>query len=470
MSTDTAQRGPDTSPHRDGFSHDRRRALLADTGTVALAAALMLVLGAAPAAARIKPDRRAERIGTERTSKGPFGDIPKGPLQIVISISQQRLYLYSDGTLVADVPVATGVPGHLTPLGVFSIIDKDRYHHSNLYSNAPMPYMQRITWSGVALHEGPGVGRPASHGCIRMPHDFAARLWMLTRRGERVVIARNALKPVDFADPHLFVHKEPPADPIAAAPAAPSVKTAASLNAAKTDDAAAPLAGGLKADPLTLEPVVEKVPVAAATNSTALSAVAPSDQPGTVETSTSGAAGPAAVTHEPTSGSDPVRPAPTPKPGSAAKAPISVFISRKEGKIYVRQHFTALFDAPITIEHPEQPLGTHVFTALDYRDDGTTFRWNVMSLPPDRARAMRVAEEPRFVASMRGRRRKQVEPVAAETPAAPSPAEALARIDIPPDVVERISEMMVPGSSIIVSDHDLGPETGEGTDFIVVTR
>ena len=109
---------------------------------------------------------------------------------------------------IADSPVATGVPQLPTPTGVFSVIQKQVFHRSNIYSNAPMPFMERITWSGVALHEGENIGHPASHGCIRMPHDFAARLYELTRLGVRVVIARPELKPAAFADPHLFVHKE----------------------------------------------------------------------------------------------------------------------------------------------------------------------------------------------------------------------------------------------------------------------
>ena len=83
---------------------------------------------------------------------------PTGPLQIVVSIANQHVTLYHDGASVAQAPVSTGVPGHPTPMGVFSIIEKDRYHHSNIYSNAPMPFMDRITWSGVALHEGVAAG------------------------------------------------------------------------------------------------------------------------------------------------------------------------------------------------------------------------------------------------------------------------------------------------------------------------
>ncbi len=123
------------------------------------------------------------RKDTGKVSKDPFGNIPKGPLQIFVSIDQQKLHLYSDGMHVADTSVATGVPSLPTPLGVFSVIQKQVFHRSNIYSNAPMPFMQRITWSGVALHEGESIGHRASHGCIRMPHDFAVRLYHLTKLG-----------------------------------------------------------------------------------------------------------------------------------------------------------------------------------------------------------------------------------------------------------------------------------------------
>ena len=170
-------------------------------GYVAAASlALAMTLAASPAAARHKMRHEPERGETERVNREPFGDIPKGQLQIFVSINQQKLHLYSDGVHVADCSVATGVPSLPTPLGVFSVIQKQRFHRSNIYSNAPMPFMQRITWSGVALHEGENIGHPASHGCIRMPRDFAARLWSVTRIGVRVIVARNELKPVPFAD------------------------------------------------------------------------------------------------------------------------------------------------------------------------------------------------------------------------------------------------------------------------------
>ena len=219
-----------------------RQILLGNICVVALGLALG---GSSPAQAKSMAKHRSESIETEHVSKLPFGDIPKGPLQIFISIDQQKLHFYSGGVHVADELVATGVPGHLTPLGVFSVIARDRLHHSNLYNNAPMPYMERITWSGVALHEGPGVGHQASHGCIRMPHEFAARLWQLPTMGMRVVIARPELRPTDFADARLFVHKQKTPTPVSqlqtfktALTIDPSTKTDAidSPAAAKRDD------------------------------------------------------------------------------------------------------------------------------------------------------------------------------------------------------------------------------------------
>jgi len=97
--------------------------------------------------------------------------LPKGPLQIIISIADQRASLFDNGTLIARSSVSTGMEGHPTPLGVFSVISKQRWHRSNIYRAAPMPYMQRITWSGIALHAGVVPGHPASHGCIRLKND-----------------------------------------------------------------------------------------------------------------------------------------------------------------------------------------------------------------------------------------------------------------------------------------------------------
>src|SRR5262245_12902177 len=134
-------------------------------------------------------------------------DAPEGPLQIIISIQEQRISVYDNGLLIAHSSVSTGTRNHPTPLGVFSVISKKRWHRSNIYSAAPMPFMQRITWSGIALHAGVLPGYPASHGCIRLADSFALRLWNLTKRGTRVIIARDDVRPLQVTNPNFFVSK-----------------------------------------------------------------------------------------------------------------------------------------------------------------------------------------------------------------------------------------------------------------------
>jgi hypothetical protein len=502
------------------YKHDALRLRrIALTGSVYALGFVVAVTLAAPASAKVRHKGEPKEI--EHVSKDPFGNIPKGPMQIVISINQQKLHLYSDGKEVADTLVATGVPTLPTPTGVFSVIGKERFHRSNIYSGAPMPFMQRITWSGVALHEGENIGHPASHGCIRMPREFAMKLFGVTRVGVRVIIARNELKPVPFADAHLFVHKAMPAPaPAAAAPAAPeATRTAqASDDNKKTDAGAAPkFEASPAAAPAAAMPEPTKAalitddtkpidaaepaksetqaPAAPAATDTAAQAGDESKTPAAVEppkpeapatTEAKAAPLPPAATEKlrgtaatPTVALDPpadAAPAPAAKPttlvetGRAATlGPISIFVSRKEKKIYVRQNFAPLFYAPVTIDHPEQAFGTHVFTAMAYLDGGSTLRWNVVSLPGEPPKAKRVADNDRR-GTRRGRREEPVARPVGELPPPQTPAEALARIDIPQDAIDRISAMIVPGSSFVVSDQGLGEETGEGTDFIVVTR
>ena len=113
---------------------------------------------------------------------------PSGPVLAVISLTSQRVYVYRNGVLIGAATASTGKPGHQTPTGVFTVLQKQVHHKSNLYDSAPMPYMQRLTWSGVAMHAGNLPGYPASHGCIRMPLVFAKLLYGTTERGMTVVI------------------------------------------------------------------------------------------------------------------------------------------------------------------------------------------------------------------------------------------------------------------------------------------
>ena len=479
----------------------------------------------------------------------------KGPLMIDVSIANQRLTLFDDGVAIAHAPVSTGMTGHPTPMGVFSVIQKQKWHQSNIYSGAPMPYMQRITWSGVALHAGVLPGYPASHGCIRMPHDFAVRLYGITKMGARVFVTRNEIVPVTIANSRLFTPK-----PLDAPPATPPVVDNTPVDANRPERVASTQSlvpidipqsvdgpTRKKAPPTTPESNAEQVgsnrastPEATTTRDTVASAAPQSDPPtpdqmsvdkteirkgegagndpnigevragGSATTDTRSkdraiepksavqqkaevAATPdqdksADVTNadDPHSGTGasqddaskidgtsadvplpPVRPQLVQlKPG-----PLSIFVSRKLARLFVRKGFDPVFDAPVTITNPTVPLGTHVFTAAGYSDDShSAMRWLLVSLPSEMTK-----KEERRAPTGKGSHNKRDEKTAeapADAPATEAASAALDRIDIPQDTRERIAELLVPGASLIISDKDLGPETGteSDTDFIVLTR
>ena len=121
----------------------------------------------------------------------------QGAVEIVVSIPLQRAYVYRGGTLIGLTTVSTGKPGHRTPTGKFDILQKRARHFSNLYNNAPMPFMQRLTWGGIALHAGQIPGHPASHGCVRLPLDFARNLFAVTRIGATVHIIDQSPAPAE---------------------------------------------------------------------------------------------------------------------------------------------------------------------------------------------------------------------------------------------------------------------------------
>ncbi len=339
------------------------------------------------------------RHKTKRQVRGAKHEqpVPQGPLHIIVSIAKQQVTVYANGTLVGRAPVSTGMLDHPTPMGIFTIISKSRWHVSNIYSGAPMPYMQRITWSGIALHAGKLPGYPASHGCIRLPEHFAARLWGLSKIGSRVIIARDEVAPVAIAHPRLPVPKRPqnkPADAlVAAAPAAGKIELVASVEiASKVGDGMKEI-GAIKSAP-----------------------------------------------------------------------PVQVFVSRKQGKVFVRQDFKPIFEAPVTITEPDRPLGTHVFTAMQIQQDGAAMQWTAMTIPSGYVRA-------RDRDGKRGTKlsRAKQEAFATELAAAPAAA-ALDRIEMPQAVIDRIAGLLAVGSALIVSDNALSDETGIETDFIVLTK
>jgi hypothetical protein len=135
---------------------------------------------------------------------------PQGPVTVIISLATQRAYAYRNGVPIGVSTVSTGAPGHETPTGVFVILQKAVKHKSNKYSSAPMPFMQRLTWDGIAMHAGRLPGYPASHGCIRLPAAFAKLLFGITKLGLTVVITDNPLAPEIVPSPGLL--DDAPAD------------------------------------------------------------------------------------------------------------------------------------------------------------------------------------------------------------------------------------------------------------------
>ena len=347
-------------------------------------AGLLVGIGALILAALVLPASSAQRTG-EAASRRPQAETaarkPQGPLQIIISIDRQTLRLFDKDGLVEQSTVSTGTGGFPTPTGVFSIIDKEKDHFSNIYRGASMPNMQRLTMSGVALHSGIVTGRPASHGCIRLPHAYSIRLFGLTRLGTRVIIADDEVSPAAIEHPRLFKPKRPQVA---------TIETASLPTMPKGETSLVAVAASLAAK-LQREVARAVIGQGTAEREAALQSLA-----------------------------------------------VSVFVSRAAGRVFVRHGFLPLFDAPAEIRDGERPIGTHVYTAMETVDDGARMHWTAVSFPKGAG--------------------------------ASSASEALDRIELPSDVAERISAMLTPGASLIVSDE--GPSRQMrpwGTDFIILT-
>jgi lipoprotein-anchoring transpeptidase ErfK/SrfK len=502
-----------------------------------------------PPRKRVVRKRRAPDAATvektETAKKEAEKSGPKQPVYVVISLADQRASIYDANGLVTTTRVSTGQAGHRTPTGVFSVIGKERWHRSNIYSGAPMPFMQRITWSGVAMHAGVVPGYPASHGCIRLPAGFAPQLYGMTKMGARVVVTPRDVAPLEFA--HTFL----PLPTMQPAPAMPAGSREASAPSAAVElastgtpssalaTAAVPEATAAPADTTApLNPIayaaalkkraaadkavadqaakdalavaqtagaearqalddVRKAEVAVSAAQATIAAIdariaAPVAQPVATATATP------ATTSEADKGTAQSELARAQaaleeaRARDAAKSPaafnavetwkravaageaagnlvaeadrraehVSVFISRKEGRIFIRQDWKEVWEAPVTIRDPDRPLGTHVYTAVEAAPDGSSMRWTAMSMPPEQqsaeGRNSRTKDKPA----------QSVAPAAAPETA----AGALDRIELPEGARERIAELLWSGGSLIVSDHPRSGEMSEYSDFIVLTR
>lgn len=503
-----------------------------------------------------------------------------GPLVINVSLRRQRLSVYDATRRIATSPVSSGRRGRSTPTGVYSIVQKRRHHISNIY-NVSMPNMQRITWSGIALHAGVLPGYPASSGCIRLPHGFSRELFRMTTMGTRVIVTRDPVEPVAFAHERLF--SAYPADEEIAqrslAKAPTRLADASRVTGGAKSESGSPVLGDTAGHALetvsTRPPLsearkrfVERRAAAAGKRAVALrtagyavlstrdklrsaereatAAQASLERLGTgasglsyledVEAAVAGARAEIAQLEAPAvpeededaSGTRAERTDPSAaeraqriatlrleiedaeleiaplrskvaelraartvaerrasaaerelnaakEAADQAKAfldkaladeasikkqaakrdlPVSVFVSRERQRLYVRQGYEDIFDVEVAFRNPDAPVGTHVFTALDYAPEIAGMTWTAVSVPYDPSRRKK-------------RSKDEASPVSLEAQTA---AAALERFEIPEEARERIADVMKPGSSMVISDFRLSNETGKYTDFIGTIR
>nr|WP_244443099.1 L,D-transpeptidase family protein [Bradyrhizobium sp. Ai1a-2] len=403
------------------------------------------------------------------------------PIMAIVSLQDQRITVYDARGWILRAPVSSGQRGRETPAGIFSVIEKEAEHYSNLYDDAYMPHMQRITWSGIALHGGPLPGYPASHGCVRMPFDFAARLFDDTRIGLRVIVAPTDVAPTEIAHPALLQPK-PGAIALAATRRAEADEAAGKADQARlasakayrestqammpvrvadnlrrraeTQLATAEAALGSAASPESKEQA-ERTKAQAVTRIAELQeqwAAAKAELQPKLDAVT--AAREAALAAE----NARIAAAEAARQAARELAPVSVLISRKNQRLYVRRAFEPVLESPVTIQDPDRPIGTHVFTAIEATDGGSGVRWTVVSLESSPVGTA----EPHDLA--RGRKGREVEPKKTEPVGA---AAALDRIVIPPDVLDRIAGI-TPRSSLIITDEGPSSETSKGTEFVVL--
>jgi len=428
-----------------------------------LALAALAVLTALTADAQAKQARPAP--AAEATAPRAAGE----PIMAIVSIKSQQVTFYDADGWILRAPVSTGVTERETPAGVFAVLEKEKDHHSTMYDDAWMPNMQRITWNGIALHGGPLPGYAASHGCIRMPYGFAEKLYDKTWIGMRVIISPNDAVPVEISHPALLT---PNAEAIAAAPGRADTLVREADEAKQAADDAKKAAARAKRETASLNASLRKLKLHKARADAELAsadkalAAAKTEQAKAraeerrqkasakaAEAATlldSATADAQAKRDADAAAKDVLKAAETKKAATAKAAtdaklalePVSIYISRATQKLYVRRNthkrwpdggevFDSSIEVPVTIRDPDKPIGTHVFTAMARQ--GAGLRWTVVTIDNgDDAK------------------------------------DALDRITIPQEVLDRVAPTASPRSSIIVSDEPLSSETNYRTEFVAV--
>ncbi len=388
---------------RSGIS--RRRLVAGVTASACLA------LTARTAFAASSPSHRRRLLAANPKPVPPFTPIQppsaNETLQVLISIRQQSMQVFSGRRQIGFSPISSGKPGKETPHGIFSVLRKHKFRWSNLYVHEPMPFMQRLTWSGIALHAGELPGYPASHGCVRMPDEFAKQLFDLETSDRHVIIADTPAAPVNVEHAGLL-------KPLS------KVETRNHI----TERSNPPLRVLLtrltgREKTLNAQKILNKLGFKAG------------KPDGYVGRNTWRAIHNFQKSIE------------LPANGVLNDATYHALRSSNgaedypEGHLYVRQGYKPLFDVAIPLKDAEQPLGAHLLTLPEEHGDRNKPKWLSVSLEDETSKAG---------------------------------LDAFLRFTIPDDVRHRIEYRLGPHSSVAISDTGLGPETGKGTDFIVVTK
>lgn len=381
-----------------------------------------------------------------------------GRLQIYVSKKNQSLVVYDGDQIVATSNVSTGKAGHTTPSGIFSILEKRKYHESNLYSNAPMPWMQRITWSGVALHESRSVPNyPASHGCVRLPAAFAKALYQMTARGAHVIISDDPVTPQPVSHATLFRPEMP-------APEGVLLSDAQMRPATYTTGVAEVEVAAIEVQPKVGASARVKIESLAplrilitrrGERETLLDVQAILNKLGFDAGQPDGLMG--SRTIDAINGYKrwkglPTRGMPVTTDFLEALYKSAGHDKPPLGQILVRQNFKPLFEAPIEIADPGKPLGTHFIEATHVNRFSGKAEWHGVTLDNHLAKQARTR-------------------LGIDLDSAPDSLNAaLDRVTIPDDIRQKIALMLDEGSSITISDVNDTRETGLGTDFITITR
>ena len=353
----------------------------------------------------------------------------KQPVQLFVSIPQQKLTVYQGDKILATSRISSGKAGHATPAGVFSILHKRRHHRSNIYSGAPMPYMQRLTWSGIALHESRSVpNRPASHGCIRLPNGFASQLFKFTNDGIHVVVANEDTKPYPIS------HRSLPnssSEPVQLASASADAGESAIQKSAPIRMLVTRWTGWHRT--FEIQTVMARINYFSG------------DIDGYLGPQTNAAV-------------DRFRRSQGMEEG---KGMTDDFVRRLyfvaglqpplNGRLHIRRNFKRIYEAPVAIapdsNGEQSSLGTHMLTAMHFEPGADNVAWRGVTLTKGTGRY--------------GRNEKGVS----------TASQALDRIIIPATVRKDIERLLTPGSSLAISNRGISRETmPEGSDFVLLMQ